>query len=280
MILKTRFLIPFLLLFCVFHSTAQQNQDDTENITFSKRINIQGDRNFRDLGGIIGENGRKISHNKLFRSGRLAGITDADINTIQDFGIKHIIDLRTTMQRKQSPDKEIEGVSNIHMPLLEGDVGSRAFMSRIMNKELNAKEFMLELYGTIDSLKIASWTKIFDLLEKNESTLWHCSSGKDRVGMTTTLVLASLGVDENTIVKEFMMSNTYLEESNNRTLAYFEKSNGKEMKDLISPLMILEKNYITTFLASIKKEYGSIDNFLKVLNVDIKKMKKNYLEKK
>lgn len=276
MILKLKFLIPFFLLFWVFQTNAQQNNKTTENIIVSQRLTIQGDRNFRDLGGIIGENGKKIAHNKLFRSGRLARITDADIDTIQNIGIKRIIDLRTKMERQETPDKEIEGVTNLHIPLLEGDIG--AYIRRIMSKELDAKEFMIEFYGTIDSLKIASWTRIFDLLEKEEPTLWHCSSGKDRTGMTTTLILASLGVDEKTIIKEFMISNYYLEETHNRTLANFEKSNGLEMKDLISPLMILEEIYITTFLNSIKKEYGSINNFLKVLGVDFKKMKANYLE--
>lgn len=276
MILKLKFLIPFFLLFFIYQTNAQQNNETTENIIVSQQLTIQGDRNFRDLGGIIGENGKKISHNKLFRSGRLARITDADIDTIQNIGIKRIIDLRTSMERQQTSDREIEGVTNLHIPLLEGDIG--AFMGRIMSKELDAKEFMLEFYGTIDSLKIASWSRIFDLLEKEEPTLWHCSSGKDRTGMTTTLILASLGVDEKTIIKEFMMSNYYLEETHNRTLANFEKSNGQEIKDLISPLMILEEIYITTYLTSIKKEYGSIDNFLKVLGVDFEKIKANYLE--
>ncbi len=278
MILKLKFFIPFFLFSCVFQTNAQQNNKINENSGVSQLLSIQGDGNFRDLGGIIGENGKKISPNKLFRSGRLARITDADIDTIEIIGIKRIVDLRTTMERQQAPDREIEGVTNRHIPLIEGDVGSRAFMGRIMSKELDAKEFMLELYGNIDSLKVMSWTKFFDLLEKDEPTLWHCSSGKDRAGMTTTLVLASLGVDEKTIIKEFMMSNYYLEETHNKTLAYFEKNNGEEMKDLIRPLIILDENYITTFLTSIKKEYGSIDNFLKVLDVDFEKMKANYLE--
>ena len=106
MILKLKFLIPFFLLFFIYQTNAQQNNETTENIIVSQQLTIQGDRNFRDLGGIIGENGKKISHNKLFRSGRLATITDADIDTIQNIGIKRIIDLRTTMERQQTPDRD------------------------------------------------------------------------------------------------------------------------------------------------------------------------------
>lgn len=275
--LKLQYLFSFFLFFIIFNSNAQ-HQENQESIV-SKQVNIQGDKNFRDLGGIIGVDGRKVSKNKLFRSGRLARITDADIQTIKNIGIQQIIDLRTSNQRAQIPDRKIDGVVNMHIPLLEGDVGSRAFMEKVMNKELDAKKFMLELYGTIDSLKIANWTKIFNLLEKNKPTLWHCSSGKDRVGMTTALVLASLGVDENTIVKDFMVSNHYLEQNHNRTLAAFEQRNGKEIKDLISPLLILDELYIHTFLNSIKKKYGSIHKFLKILDVDIDKMRENFLEK-
>ena len=42
------------------------------------------------------------------------------------------------MERQQTPDREMEGVTNLHIPLLEGDIG--AFMGRIMSKELDAKE--------------------------------------------------------------------------------------------------------------------------------------------
>ena len=41
--------------------------------------------------------------------------------------------------------------------------------------------------------------------------LWHCSEGKDRVGVGTALLLCALGVPREVIRDDFMRSNLYLE---------------------------------------------------------------------
>ncbi|WP_196892513.1 tyrosine-protein phosphatase [Aureivirga marina] len=270
---KITFYISFIL-FCVKQTNAQNNP--LQNI--STKISLDGDSNFRDLGGIKNSKGKTIKSHKLFRSGRLASITDSDIDSIHKLGIQQIIDLRTTEQIQQTPDRKMEGISTIHLPLIEGELAGGNLIGKILKKELNGKEFMLETYTTIDSLRIASWTKIFDLLEEGKTTVWHCSSGKDRAGMTTALILASLNVTENDIFNDFTASNHFLSESNKRTFTAFEQRYGKEGKDLVRPLMVVEKEYLEAFFTTIKEKYGSVTNFLSVLDVDIKKMQKNYLE--
>lgn len=52
--------------------------------------------NFRDLGGLIGADGRKIQMKRLLRSGNLAHLTPKDVNALtNDYHLRHIIDLRT-----------------------------------------------------------------------------------------------------------------------------------------------------------------------------------------
>ena len=41
--------------------------------------------------------------------------------------------------------------------------------------------------------------------------LWHCSAGKDRVGVGTALLLCALGVPKKTIYEDFMKTNMYLD---------------------------------------------------------------------
>ena len=50
------------------------------------------------------------------------------------------------------------------------------------------------------------------LLEQDEDSviLYHCSSGKDRTGTATLILLTLLGVDEETVLRDFAMTNVFL----------------------------------------------------------------------
>lgn len=62
--------------------------------------------------------------------------------------------------------------------------------------------------------------KIFDILLANQdgSVLWHCTAGKDRAGFGTALVLSALGVDKNTVIDDYMLSNKYRADENKKQL--------------------------------------------------------------
>jgi protein-tyrosine phosphatase len=51
------------------------------------------------------------------------------------------------------------------------------------------------------------------LLETPEGSavLWHCTNGKDRTGVAAMLLLGILNVDEETIMADFMLTNTFNE---------------------------------------------------------------------
>ena len=75
--------------------------------------------NPRDLGGIVGLDGRKIKTHRLIRTGTLIRMSDEDIQFLKNYGLTTIIDLRSKSERKDHPDPQIEGVKNISLPLSE-----------------------------------------------------------------------------------------------------------------------------------------------------------------
>ena len=46
--------------------------------------------------------------------------------------------------------------------------------------------------------------------DNNGSVLWHCSAGKDRVGLGTALLLSVLGVPRELILEDFAASGIFL----------------------------------------------------------------------
>lgn len=238
-------------------------------------IDLVGASNVRDLGGYVGEGGRAVVYGKLIRSGNLSGLTEADLDLLAALDIRHVIDLRTAQERKNAPDKLPDGARDHHLPLLERLMDLVEFQGEGLDQVVS--NYMASLYS-IDALKIQSWTATFDLLETGETTLWHCTDGKDRAGMTAALILLSLGVDKADVIEDYMMSNEYLDQIIEDRIKLVQCLLGKWGGELIRPMLVVEEKYITAFLDSIDQEYGGIDAFLALLDVDIEAMRAHYLE--
>ncbi len=275
--------IAALTTSCSGNEDAPSNPSAESYRISSRQVKVSGEDNMRDLGGFVGENNKRILYRKLYRSGELSGLTAADKDSLTARGIFQIIDLRTESERNEKADKVPNGIANYQLPLIADVPGSAssqaAFMGQIIAGTINPLDTMIPLYSQIDELKETNWEKIFDLLETGNVTLYHCTAGKDRAGMTTALILSSLGVDKTTIIKDFMASNDYLHASNQATINQINSHYGAGNGEKLLPLLGVEEIYMTTFFDAIDAKYGSMDNFLKKIKVDRAKMKKLYLEK-
>jgi protein-tyrosine phosphatase len=132
---------------------------------------------------------------------------------------------------------------------------------------------IIDIYRSFsaDEEIIAQYRKFFALMqdEANLPLSFHCSAGKDRTGIAAMLFLSSLGVSEEIIMQDYLLSNKYLENKYAKLL---------EAQPHFKPAYIVEAGYLQTTLDQIKADYGSVENYLKnTLNVDMERMKKIYL---
>lgn len=280
--LKVKFLSGLsVILVAVAISSCSKDSESEPYQVYNTYINLAGEDNMRDMGGFAGADGKRVLYRKLFRSGELSSLTASDVDSIKNLGIQQVIDLRTEEEIASLPDTLPANVTTYHLPLIAstGGSSSSSYMSYILSGQMKAEDMMLSTYTTIDSLKIANWTQLFNLLETGTTTLWHCTAGKDRAGMTAALVLYSLGVDTATIKTDFLASNTYLSAYIESTIAYMDAQYGAGTGELMRPLLGVEEVYIVSFFKTIKSTYGSLDNFLDTLGVDKAKMRSLFLEK-
>lgn len=63
-----------------------------------------------------------------------------------------------------------------------------------------------------DQYSVKQCARFMDVLlhHENGAALWHCSFGKDRVGVVTALLLCALGVHRDVIREDFIRSNVCL----------------------------------------------------------------------
>ena len=81
---------------------------------------LQGVPNFRDIGGMETADGRRIRPHRLLRGGHLADLTEQDRERLSgEFGLRTVVDLRTTGERSRKPDQVLPGVTYLHCPIFD-----------------------------------------------------------------------------------------------------------------------------------------------------------------
>ncbi len=262
-----------------------------------ERLNIKQLPNIRDLGGFETESGNKIVYGKLFRSGKLYKLNNCSKNAVENLKLSYIIDLRIDTECNEKPDTKISGASYLHYPLLctatpaiTAEKSMRITMkkeSKRIKKEFGtADNYMVEMYKRVllnpDSKEMLK--KILNLiLEAEGGVLWHCNGGKDRAGLVSMLVEGLLGVKEETIINDYVISHKY-----QRKKLYWSNLGlsiaflGTEFRKIILNMLSAKPEYIIKTLEFINQTYGSIVNYAKaellVTDEFIENLRSKYLE--
>lgn len=252
------------------------------------KINLQGTKNTRDLGGIRTQDGYVIKPCRLIRSDKLNELTEADkICLSREYHLKKIIDLRTYEESRQMPDAEIIGVESFFNPLFEKNTlgithenNYQDDMTALLEGKLEYIPKMEDLYQMLvqNSYSISQMQKVFDILltDTDGSILWHCTEGKDRCGMVSAFLLYALGVPEEVILEDYLITNdaNFIKAETIRSIV-LEVSKSEKMADRVASLFLAKEEYLMEVINYMKNEYGSIDMYLeKQLNLTKDKRKR------
>ena len=120
------------------------------------------------------------------------------------------------------------------------------------------------------------------LVKANGAVLWHCTSGKDRTGLAAMFILSVLGVDEDTIIKDYLLTNEYNAEKIAKTRTFFlEKTHDETIAEKAVILMDgVSEIPMKNVLAHIKKKYGSVMGYIRFLGIsdeEIEILREKYL---
>ncbi len=235
---------------------------------WQRLLPLQGAYNVRDLGGYRTAHGTTVKQGKVFRSGDLNRLTEDDLAQLAAIPIRAYIDFRTADEIAAAPDRAPSTLRKaFDLPIAPGSLMDLARMNTGRGGEMmeQANEVLVRDFQE-------SYSDFFSILLKDENApvLFHCSAGKDRTGFAAMLFLAALGVDRDTILQDYMLSEEYLRD---KYAAKIKKEPYLEAFYTVRP------SYLIAALAVIDKEYGGIDNYLTHnLRVDINKLRQMYSE--
>ena len=167
---------------------------------------LEGCFNFRDLGGYATASGRKVKPGMLFRSDALQHLTAQDAKYVREtLGLATVVDFRNTHEvaRDGRSDAAIPWVNYFNEPVLEerGTItatGEEDPAERLTDMYLWALRNGGAHYG-------GAFTAVAAV--ENLPAVFHCSAGKDRAGIFASLILGLLGVNEETIIEDYLVTN-------------------------------------------------------------------------
>lgn len=130
------------------------------------------------------------------------------------------------------------------------------------------------------------YRQFFDVLLNNEdgkAVLWHCTGGKDRAGLATVLVLSALGVDRETALDDFALTNEFVvDQIDQMTTAAEEAGYNEDQVEAVATLAGVNRDYMVKALDLIDEEYGGMDEYLHnqigLTDEEIAQLQEMYLE--
>lgn len=177
---------------------------------------IKSGHNFRELGGYQTMNGRTIKWDRLIRSGSLSQLNTHDQQVLAQIPVTIDIDFRSEPEIMAAPDQVPTTADYHHLPVFATDVTNASRSDReiaqAMQQTGNGFRHMLLEYRRMAKIPSAkqAYQTMFQLLLTNESgaALFHCTAGKDRTGFGAFLILTALGVPHETIMNDYLMTNS------------------------------------------------------------------------
>ena len=255
-----------------------------DELAYDRVIHLKGTSNTRDIGGYQTSDLRTLRWRQIIRSENLSRLTAGDFQKLEEIGVKTVIDLRTDREHDQSPTVWLgdNPPRFFHFPI--GDAhndwfnAQRKMMKRNRFTEEQALEHMVEGYRMIAEVGPPSFQKLMDLVldQSNWPILIHCNAGKDRAGVAVTLILEALGVDRETIMEEFLLTNEIGRSEEKAIFLSKKRKNSRSVGGFSRgpsasawfPIVGVQPEMLEAFYASVDEQYGSMDAFLTEMGVD------------
>ena len=194
--------------------------------------------NLRDLGGLATIDGQRVRAGRLFRSGHLSELDRAEAAILGGLGLRTIIDLRRPSEVADFPTPDLDGVDRLWMSvspedsefavaanLLFGnqpeqvdtaeDSGFSVAANLLFGNQPEQVDIatMLEGYfrNTVTN-RLDGYRPVFEAATDpdRQPLLFHCMGGKDRTGFVAGVLLRLLGVGQEEVMADYLLTNEIL----------------------------------------------------------------------
>lgn len=257
-----------LVLFSVYISSTVVQAEEPHH------VRLDGQPNFRDLGGYGTTDGKMVKPGLVYRSGELPRLTDEDVAKLEQLGIKTVVNFLTDKETNaRGKDRLPSGVREVSQPIDSDDGLAQIIVEA--RKTADFSKVPTELNPQLHRMLVSDARKQYaallkEIADADGPLVFHCSHGVHRTGTATAILLSALGVPWKTVREDYLLSNKYREHEIEKRLAQLRQLAAKNQDipldevDMtnVNAFYILKGEYIDATRDEILKEYGAIENYL------------------
>lgn len=230
---------------------------------------MEGIHNFRDYGGYAARDGSRLRTAVLYRSGQHQDATPEDLSRVSGLNLTTVVDLRGDSERVHYPCARAEGFDAkiLFAPGETADQSRNAphvEAAEAVRTAGQASDAMARLYKSMPFRPnlVAVLRLYFDALATRDgASLIHCLAGKDRTGLAVGLLHKLLGVHDDDIRADYMLTNRAgnIDRRIAAGAVAIRRNHGDQIEDdAIRTLMSVEAHYLDNAFAAIIAQHGSI----------------------
>ncbi|MER7331825.1 MULTISPECIES: tyrosine-protein phosphatase [unclassified Micromonospora] len=239
---------------------------------------LVGAPNARDLGGLVGVDGRRVRPGVLIRTPALGRLADEDLPVLARLGPVCVVDLRDHSEIAVAPPDRLPGEPTVvHLPVHDAEHPVFTYVSAVLlGHDLGAYAALAEEGTPAAMAAIYRWfvtgasaRESFGAAvrlaaeARNLPLVYHCSAGKDRTGWLTVLLLSALGVDEAAIRADYLANNALTESLREVILEAMRRQQPGLDVAAVRPVLEVREEYLDAAYGEVRRVHGSFGAYLR-----------------
>lgn len=239
-----------------------------------KPMLFDGLYNFRDFGGCYSDDGRRVRSGRLFRSDMLSDLSGADRHALDGLGLGLVCDLRSRGERDRHPDRWPGDKPVLTLSLDDAEsldaVRPERWQQRLNDPGFDAAQAHQSLTDNYRRMPRAYANDLRELLrflatQPDQGVLVHCAVGKDRTGFVSAMLLWSMGVPLDAILRDYLHTSIQfpadeLLRLRGRVLPH--AGDDPRVRAAMRVLASANKDFLMAAIDQASRDHGSVDQYL------------------
>lgn len=220
--------------------------------------------NFRDVAGTgpgyTGLAGLHVNKGLFYRANAIVP-NEADMATLTSLQLSTVYDLRSDDEAGKKPDVLPAGVTYTHLPIGGGDYTTILADIKTIEDSRTYMQDTNRRFVTDATSRAQFGAMLTDMASAPGPVVFHCTGGKDRTGWASYLLLSLAGVDSQTIMDDYLLTNEYTKDSMAKSLAILHQYFGDVAANM-APLVGVEASFLQAGIDQLTADYGTVDRYL------------------
>ena len=262
-----------------------------------RHVVLDGQPNFRDVGGYETTDGRTVKWGEVYRSGELPRLSDEDVAKLEEKDIRAVVSFLTEKEvEARGPDRLPANTVEVALPMEAGNLGDLTAVVNEARKTGDFSQVPPDINPDIHRRLMVEAGEYYAALLReiadpaSRPLVFHCSHGIHRTGTASAILLSALGVPWETVREDYLLSNAYRQEEIDHRLGQlrdlYAENNGISPEDVDTTNMdafyILQGAYIDAALEQAVEDHGSMEVYIRdglgITDIEIDMLRSELLE--